>query len=429
MPDSTDNPQSTKANPEADKVDSLFQRLDFGERKDTGSKLEQAKDEPADDKPDLFQILNFGKSENESEKPQKSETRGLGEDLGSVSDSRKKESTDKDQEIPDIFRQLQLFDSRKPEAKDNQGADGRNGEIKKVTDKVEESDQAGKGKDPDIAPSPYVMGEAFRQLGVQGMPTDGWEPENDFQRKVLEQSNSVKGDLSELPKKILDSKAEKGSVDGVNEFLEKKGFDIKLDPIGEKDVAVAATLSMKGEWKGKNNTITAKDGKEYPGFTKDAKVFNVDGKSVVELYTDPETGYKVYIAPQGDLPKGYDAYDVANKLTPNKDSEVQDYEKVHAPKVSLDVESELENLKGLKHKDGSTIAQAKMQTILNMDETGFEAKQAVAMAVSRGFIMPKPTFKVDEPFVMWVQYPGMEKPLIAIPVDQQHWKAPPKKAK
>ena len=216
--------------------------------------------------------------------------------------------------------------------------------------RVTDSGAGDKLADWKVAPSPYVSGEVFKQFAELGLAKDGWKPTNATQRRVLADANSTSLELDKLPKSLLDGKGSRGDVTPVNSFLERKGFDIKLRQIPEDGLAVAGTLTLEGEWKGENLQLRGKDGKDYPGFTKDAEVFEVNGKPVVKLFEHPEHNFEVFLSPVDNLPGGFDASKVAESLTPNADSKRLELERVHMPKVALDESSDLKELLGMAHK-------------------------------------------------------------------------------
>ena len=322
---------------------------------------------------------------------------------------------------------LKLFRSFSQTSREAGGLDMLPGVV--VNDRVNETAGGNEVADWKVAPSPYVTGEVFKQLADLGLPQDGWKPSNGTQRRLLEDASATSSELGDIPRNLLDGKGSRGDVTPVNEFLKSKGFDIQLRQIPEDGLAVAGTLTLEGDWRGKNQQIRGADGKDYPGFTKDAEIFEVNGKPVVKLFQHPQEGFEVFLAPAGDVPNGFDAYQFAEGLTPNGNSTRSDIERVHMPKVALNDTAQLTELLGMTHANGDHISQAVLETILNVNEHGFEAKQAMAVTTARGIapVDQRPVFKVDQPFVLWVKHPNLDKPMVAIPVNTDSWKEPPKK--
>lgn len=251
-----------------------------------------------------------------------------------------------------------------------------------------------------------------------------WKPANEAQQKLLSAIKDPKvAELAKsLPPGMLDAKA--GNPKEVNDFLEKKGFGRLLQerPFEE---AVAATMNIKKDWRAEKSTIDA-DGKKYPSVDKDGKVYNVDGKPVIELFKDPKDGITVYAIPNKPGTTGEQAMEQAKKLIPKaNESTLTDEGKIRAPMLDLNVTEDLNWLKGMNGGD-LTIAQAKMQTTLKMDENGFDAKQALAMGATRSMKMPEPIkYTLNSEFTFVIAKDG--QPVFAIPVEKDSWKDPKRK--
>ncbi len=250
-----------------------------------------------------------------------------------------------------------------------------------------------------------------------------WMANNPEQRYLVDNLHQAGTELGTVPKGVLDGVAQTGGVDKVNKFLADKGMDIRLDPTSNKsDVAMAAVLSLKGAWTGKDTTMTI-DGKDYPAAQVDhVRTFKQNGTDVVELYK--KDGVTVYAAPIGDDKlTSYQVTQKAASLTPKADTPEGDATKVLMPKVDKNVQTDLVGLKGLQATDGTTITQAKMQTKLAIDQNGFSAEQGLAMAATRGLDFAKP-MRLDKPFIVWATADGVSQPLFATSVDQKYWKDP-----
>jgi hypothetical protein len=98
------------------------------------------------------------------------------------------------------------------------------------------------------------------------------------------------------------------------------------------------------------------------------------------------------------------------------------------PKVHKDVTTELNGIKGMSATDGARIAQAKMQTILDMDQYGFSETEGFTASASRGLEVQR-EMKFDKPFVVWAVCNGCSQPLFATEVDQKYWQDPKAKDK
>lgn len=254
-----------------------------------------------------------------------------------------------------------------------------------------------------------------------------WEAKNSAQESLIKALKDPKvAELaSKIPPDMLDAMA--GDTKAVNDFLQKKGFDrlLKENPDSE---AVAATLSIKRDWTAERSDVKVGD-KNYAAIDKDSKIYNVDGKPVVELYKDPDgkkDGITVYAIPNEKPVTGQQAMEEAKKLIPRVDGkEPQDQGNVRIPMVDLNIKESLSFLEGMKGDD-KTIDQAVMQTKFKMDEGGFDAKQALAISVSRQLKLspdPKYTFNTDFTFV--VAKDG--QPIFVQPVTKESWRDPKSK--
>ncbi|HMY03871.1 MAG TPA: hypothetical protein PKA48_10970, partial [Candidatus Obscuribacter sp.] len=131
----------------------------------------------------------------------------------------------------------------------------------------------------------------------------------------------------------------------------------------------------------------------------------------------------VYAIPANKGTTGYQAMQEAKSLIPKAEkSAPQDQGIVRIPMVDLEAKEDLGWLKGMKGGD-RTISQAMMQTMLKMDENGFDAKQAIAMGAKRSFEIPKePKYTFNGEFNFVVVKDG--QPIFVQPVGKDSWKDP-----
>ena len=189
-----------------------------------------------------------------------------------------------------------------------------------------------------------------------------------------------------------------GDVKPVNDLMQAHHLDVKLDQIGAKDIALGAVMDIHGSWAGKEATIRrADDGKVYEGEKVHARTYNIDGQIVARLYH--KDGLTLYAAPVTGNISGVDALRLAQKLTPNADSDYADFESVILPKVSKQVTTDLPSLQGMTALSGETIEAAKLGLKLNMDKNGFSATEGLAIETTRGS-EPRP-YEFNGDFVVW----------------------------
>lgn len=232
------------------------------------------------------------------------------------------------------------------------------------------------------------------------------------------------------------------SADEINAFLARKGFSIRLDPFTDpRDFGVASVLDVLVEWleRGEVRSIRA-GGREYPAVRipaggSRATVVRHCGlpkfpNPIACLTTRSSAGDIVCLT-------ALDAAAVPDLITegglPSMVTDtvrfLNEYGGVVFPMVSLDQEVDIRWLLGLKTTgaDGlpAIVAQAKQQTKFRMNEVGARAESAVAMGVTRGMApRPKPDLVIDQPFLCWVERPGIPVPLFFGHITPEDWKNP-----
>lgn len=283
-----------------------------------------------------------------------------------------------------------------------------------------------------LPPSPYVFAALTESIknDLKGDPS--WKPTNKAQRELLAQSASLGPEVDALKKLgLLDGAAQAGGSDKVNDMFARHGIPIKLRDVGPDGVAAGGVFDFKADWKGKETKFTAKDengkDKQFDAFEKGVKSFNVDGKTVIEVYRDDAKGITMYMSPtDGDM-KGYSAYQSALELTPGKNTPRDDYTKAVIPKMKVRDEGDVPQLMGMQAAGGLTVTQAKIFTSADFDQNGAEVKQGLGVGLSRSLApIEKPPFVMDKPPLVWVVQDGASKPLIAFRVGQESWKDPKK---
>jgi len=115
-------------------------------------------------------------------------------------------------------------------------------------------------------------------------------------------------------------------------------------------------------------------------------------------------------------------------LIRNKMRIASDFNKVVFPMVNLDHEVDISWLKGMKATDSQNfpwkIVQALQQTKVKMNEKGAKVESAVALDVKCLGAMLEEELVIDKPFFMWVERPGMKRPLFAGYMAPDCWKDP-----
>ncbi len=272
-----------------------------------------------------------------------------------------------------------------------------------------------------------VVGAVYEIQKTEG--TDGtFSVNNPQQREFLERvyRMCVK-DLAKLPEQL----AKAGSIEEINQFLEKHGSPLRLQP--GSDYGTAALLRLKLEWQhpGTKCQIRAADGQMYEGaFVEKAQVIRLEGREQPVAVITATNGDKVMatVLTTEELtanPLGLAIRFNGLKTEPLREKEA--YQGVHFPKVSLAQDININWLLGLGYTGkGRTarIDQALHFIQFQMDELGAEVKADVALGVSRGMRGPDP-LRLDRPFLVWIQREGLHAPVCAVLAAPDSWTAAP----
>ena len=294
-------------------------------------------------------------------------------------------------------------------------------------------------------PSVYTWMEALGLVG-QGVSWLPSEPRQEYLIGTL----AKKDELKRLPEgqtleSILSDDATK-----VNEFLRARGMSIQLQPLGPKELAAATVLTVADKWTKEGSVTTISTGKgdekrTYPAVEicaapnfdagRNASLFKLEGHGmVVNLYTEGD-GSLVYVTPLSDAQlqqigasDPFAAIKLALALTPKENTpRSAEFTHVKLPMVDLDRTIDVGWLVGLKASDGGRITQALAQFKLKLSQFGFAAKDAVAVARSRGMGPERKPFVIDRPFLFWVtgyQERNLSYPVFAVVVMPESWKDP-----
>lgn len=297
-------------------------------------------------------------------------------------------------------------------------------------------------------PSPLVSAAAFdalrRDVGVDLTKPGAFKPDPNNPEQIYF-ANRLPGaveTLSRLPSGVeIKGKASR-EVGPVNEFLKQQGFDIQLkDQKDPTSLYLAGTLKVTDDWSAKARQMVASDGKTYDSVQKRGTVFTVDGVRMAEIHNNPEKGIKVYAIPMPENLSGYEVNqraeallrNMSNKIVGGGAQDIKNNALIEFPMVDMNSQQDIAGLIGLGTDVNATgkdlyIKQAKMQTIIQMDESGFLAKQAAAFGmVSRSAqIDPPVDFQVKDKFIFAVTTTSGDF-VLASHIGQENWKRPPKR--
>lgn len=286
-----------------------------------------------------------------------------------------------------------------------------------------------KPKDPQAAAIASAYGLTAALESAKKFLTGDWTASNGNQQEALKLQKMLAGDLSKIPTEMLDALASQDLTE-LNAFLEKHGFgEIKLERLGQDGIGMVSAVKLEGRWAGKETgPMTANDGNEYAAFKlKDPEAYQLEGHDapVFKIFENDE-GLKVYVTPYTANLAGLDASAVASRLIPGRGTrENQDgYTAIQLPKVDLKEVGDIPWLLGMTHSSGHQVDQAKVARTVKMDQDGFEAREGLAIAMSRGIAPPDKTYQMKDPMLFIVAMDGLQYPLFATRIDYSHWRDP-----
>lgn len=244
-----------------------------------------------------------------------------------------------------------------------------------------------------------------------------WNPENDRQFDIVEAKKAIKLDL--IPE--LESISSK-DVEVINKFLSTRGFNIRLHPEMLPGWAAASVLNVKTKWKNEaKSTEFTKNGDTFDAFSMETD-FTFYKNGIIELIT--EGSDRLFISMQSDVPEKLDVW-ISQQDVQNRDRVYVN--KIVIPKIKYNKEVDISWMVGMSNSNGDWISQALQETRFKMDEKGSHLESAAAMyLVSGSMSVQEVIYTVDEPFILWIQRPGLKTPLLAAYFDKDVWVNPEK---
>ena len=258
---------------------------------------------------------------------------------------------------------------------------------------------------------------------IPDMELEDWTAFNEEQKKYLEIYKNCRG--AKIPE--IESRVSIGDVTPVNDFLRERGFDIQLDPIRPRDLAIASILEVFIKWveKGEKTTLHYEN-VAYNGVDLDSGVLVQSvrgfGKPVAVIRT--QNGDTVYMTvPTSKPSNSFETFEIARKLLAETGTQIgvgwvlaQGYEdEVIFPMIDLLACPDISWIVGMSDalKEKWEIAQALQQTKVKMDEEGVTIKEAVAIGVYCASFPERVPLRIDEPFLFVVERKGLKEPLFS----------------
>ncbi len=268
-----------------------------------------------------------------------------------------------------------------------------------------------------------ILGPARQWLATSTKPANHWR-QNEAVRLYLELRELVSG-VPELATIASFNHEE------VNRFLREKGLDIQLGPFNDMTFGTAAVTDIGMKW-----TEEAKRGEilvgstRVPSFvTKPTFLLSSDARhdrsSTFWIKTQTDDLVGVAMAPRPSDPEELLAATLERmQLTKRCTSPCE----VELPMVDLNLQPDVSYLVGMSTQEASgneaRISQALMQAIFRMNHLGARSLTGMAMAVTRSFTAPPPRITFDQPFLAWIERPGLPVPLAAYYIEQADWREP-----
>jgi len=249
----------------------------------------------------------------------------------------------------------------------------------------------------------------------------------------------------------------------LNKILRDNGFSIQLEPFSSPDsIGFLAIQDILVKWLEKAERKPIRSGKnEYAGFrleaqsmaalesAHDAQVsFAVDDErnpTVVMAEIVTQSGDKVCCAVRikitennteavpffsgKGVPSDHDVMHTIRSLVENRIqySGTCRYNAIELPMISYQEQPDVAWFKKLQFP-GYTVDQALQEVIFKMNESGARANAAFVFTIAgctAGIPMPSPEpLIVNEPFLLWIERPGMPLPIFAAYLDQKYWTDP-----
>lgn len=222
-------------------------------------------------------------------------------------------------------------------------------------------------------------------------------------------------------------------VSYLNKVLKDEGFSIQLKrrPPQDNQLGVVSILDVMVKWlhEGNKTVLEAADENRYPAvaMSKGFDLYHTSVHNHPVIAIPTKNGDNVFITVAD---KQYESFELLSRIKEIRKASIKKdhvgicYNEIVFPMVDYDKELSLDWLVGLRSRSGF-IAQALQQVKFKMNEEGAHVKSAVALSVERACIqLDKSTYTVDKPFLIWIERPEAEAPILADYIDYSSWKDP-----
>ena len=260
-------------------------------------------------------------------------------------------------------------------------------------------------------------------------PVD-YRGKNDHQNWLLKRYAQYKKALPDIGE--LETWAKK-TAEEINQILEQRGFDIRLkhwDP-DPRLFGTLGILDLTLTWLVPGKSTTIKD-KAFPAFSHESRTvgesFSVvdHDEPIIKLATINED--VVSITKSKKPLNEFEMIEKVERLRQASAVTSHDFERVVVPKVHFTKEVDIDWLVGIESgvdPDIIEVLAAKQEVRFGMNEIGARAKEASALAmIGRSITQEVSTYVVDEPFLLWIERPGVDVPLFQAWFNEVSWEDP-----
>ncbi|HKQ64397.1 MAG TPA: hypothetical protein VJZ73_05290 [Methylomirabilota bacterium] len=221
------------------------------------------------------------------------------------------------------------------------------------------------------------------------------------------------------------------NVEDLNDFAARRGLAVSFRPLQADEAAAVSVLDLLVTWTepGRSSPVFTRDRHHFPGVRLPASQVTFRRAACHPApiaIISTVTGDTVSLTPLESA--GRDLVALARRLT--GDSEPGErFAGVVFPMVDLEVKQDLGIVIGLATRaaDGRSvqIVAAEQHSSLKMNESGARAEVIVTMQMVLGIRRQAPLdFVINEPFLVWIERPGLSAPLFVAHVTREAWRNP-----
>jgi hypothetical protein len=261
-----------------------------------------------------------------------------------------------------------------------------------------------------------------------------WNAVNDTQQTFLDTTFITSRDeVSSIPE--IESTSSR-SHEVINNFLQERGFSIKLRPFTRPDdFGVASVLKLALQWlvKGVVSVIYRHGHSgvdEFPAVrmgTQGVDFYSSPGHNHPVVLIQTQSGDQVGLTMVDEALSQEELSSKATAIFRNLRASQEQFAGVTFPMIDLDQQPDISWLTGMNTmgKDGKAgiVSQALQQTKFSMDELGAQVQSGVAIAMSRGMGGPK-HHTIDKPFICVVDRGDLKQFIFAGYLAEDCWKKP-----